>query len=160
VNVRKAPDKRIQRYLEWYSKQLAGLPEDQILRELEKRELGEFGSPEALYHQLANDGFPVCRVCGETPVRPEHCDKQPKKRQPDLGGGRRVRLPDASSARNLFRTALKEFDTYLTFMEGEESWLDGDKHFITHSVDDSEEVVMREGFTHEEWKDVERGTSE
>jgi hypothetical protein len=158
-----SPDTRIQRYFQWYSMRIDDLPEDRILQELERREWGEFGSPQALYTQLANDGFPVCRVCGETPAPPGHCGKQPRRRQPDLGGGSRVKLPDASTARGLFRMALKELEFYISFVKSEESWLEGNieegkfkgKHFIRHSVSrDVLDTRRREEFTEEEWREL------
>ncbi len=159
---RRQPDERVKRYLQWYFLRLADEPEDRILRRLKDAGLGEFGSSQALYTQLANDDFPVCRVCGETPVRPGHCGK-PKKRQPSLGTGRRVRLPDTNAASKLFRAALEELELYISLAESEEGWLEGNteegqfkgKHFITHSVErDALEVAMREEFTEEGWKEL------
>jgi hypothetical protein len=75
------PDRKIQRYVLWYSLRLDGQTEDRILRALEERELGKFGSPTALYQQLANDGFPVCKVCGKTPEEPDHCEKMGRPRR-------------------------------------------------------------------------------
>ena len=120
-----------------------------------------FGTPKALYQQLSSDGFPVCTVCGETPVQSGHCKRPRQQRQPDLGGGRRIKLPDASRARSLFRQALKELDVYIHFVDDEEGWLHGyfdeeegqfkGKRFLTHSVDrDAREVARRERFTEEE----------
>lgn len=128
MSARKAPDKRIQRYLEWYSKRLNGQSEDLIRRGFEERGLGEFGSSMALYLQLANDGFPVCKECGETPVQPGHCKKPAdrRKRQPTTGkGAMTIELPPASAAKDLFRNALKDLDRYIGFVEFEEGWLRG-----------------------------------
>jgi hypothetical protein len=132
----------------------------------------DFGSAEALYKQLESDGSPVCGVCGllypEPGHREEHVGKR-RKRQPGVGGGHRIRLPDASDAEGLFREALGELDRYLFFVGMEESWLEGNleedgfkgKHFITHSVDrDSVEVARREDYrrrddpTEAAWKEL------
>ena len=75
MTTREQPDMSVKRYVMWYSLRRNGLPEDEILRDLEHRGLGEFGSPRTLYQQLANDKFPVCEVCGETPEEPDHCEK-------------------------------------------------------------------------------------
>lgn len=157
------PDERIKRYLQWYFWGLEGRTADWIIRGLDRNRLGEFESSQALYTRLANDGFPVCKVCGQTPARPSHCENPKRKRQPDLGTGRRVRLPDTNASSELFRAALKELALYIPLAESEESWLEGNteegrfkgKHFITHSVDrDALEIARREEFTEEEWREL------
>jgi hypothetical protein len=128
-------------------------------------ELG-FRSPEVLYKQLELDGSPVCGVCGllypGLDHREGHKGKR-KKRQPGVGGGHRIKLPEARAARSLFRAALKELDLYISFADLEESCLEGNleedgikgKHFITHSVDDNAaEIARREEFTEEQWKEL------
>ena len=155
----KKPDKRALRYVNLcvYRDQDRG--EDWIAKKL------KLGSPEALYKQLSLDSFPVCTVCGETPVQSGHCQRPRQQRQPDLGGGRRIKLPEASRARSLFRQALKELDVNIHFVDDDESWLHGyfdkekgqfkGKHFITHSVDrDAWEVARRHEFTEEQWKEL------
>lgn len=125
-----------------------------------------FRSAEVLYKQLESDGSPVCGVCGLLYPEPDHREghkSKRRKRQPDVGSGRRVRLPDTSSASKLFRTALEEFELYISLAEAEESWLEGNteqgkfkgKHFITHSVErDALEVARREEFTEEGWREI------
>lgn len=125
-----------------------------------------FQSAEVLYKQLESDGSPVCGVCGllypEPDHREEHKGKR-RKRQPGVGGGHRVKLPDVAAARGLFRAALKELDLYIALAEIEESWLEGNieegefrgKRFITHSVDrDALEIAWRQAFTAEEWREL------
>lgn len=138
-----------------------GLTDTQIAREM------QFRSAEMLYKQLEQDGSPVCGVCGllypDRAHREGHKDKR-KKRQPGVGGGgRRVKLPDASDPRSLFRRAIEDLDEYLAFVDVEESWLEGNveegqfkgKHFITHYVDrEAREVATREEFTDEQWKEL------
>ncbi len=132
-----------------------------MLRDLERNRLGEFRSLANLYQQLANDGFPVCTVCGDTPAGPGHCEKPKKRRQPDLGSGHRVELPDAIAAHPLFRRALRELDERILLVDAEEGWLEGytedgefkGKHFVTQHVDRTgTEFARREDFTAEAWK--------
>ena len=155
----KKPDEKALRYVKLCAYREQDREEDWIAKEL------EFGSPEALYKQLSQDGFPVCTVCGETTVQSGHCERPRQPRQPDLGGGRRIKLPEASRAQSLFRQALKELDVYIHFADSEEGWLHGNfdeeegqfkgKRFLTHSVDrDAWEVARRERFTEEEWKEL------
>jgi hypothetical protein len=136
------------------------LTEEQIAAKL------GFRSPEVLYKQLELDRSPVCGVCGRLYPEPDHHKEHKQKRrtrQPGVGGGRRVKLPDASNARNLFRRAIEDLDEYLAFVDVEESWLEGNleegqfkgKHFITHSaVRDAREVAVREEFTEEQWREL------
>jgi hypothetical protein len=146
----------VKRYVMWYSLRLKGLPEDEILRDLEHGGLGEFGSPRALYQQLANDKFPVCKVCGQTPEEPDHCEK--------LGGTRRrtkadsealVKLPPANAARGLFLDALEGLKTYVYSLDIEEDWLWGDKRYITAWIDrDVYKVIHRSECSKEEWEEL------
>jgi len=136
-----------------------GLTDQQIATEM------GFRTAEMLYRQLGVDGSPVCGVCGRLYPEPGHFEEHKgkrKKRQPGVGGGRRVRLPDASRARGLFRLALKSLDEFIAFVDAEEGWLEGNvegegrfkgKRFITHSVDrDASEIARREDFAEDEWR--------
>src|SRR4051812_43677450 len=69
------PDHRVRRYLQFCAYRVEEYEEDWIARKL------AFGSPEALYQQLSQDGFPVCPVCGETPAQSDHCRRRRKARQ-------------------------------------------------------------------------------
>ena len=136
------------------------LTEDQIATEI------GFGSAETLYKQLESDGSPVCGVCGRLYPEPDHREEHKSKRrqrQSGVGGGHRVKLPDAGSASGLFRMALRELEFYISLAEAEETWLEGNiekgefkgKHFLTHNVDrDALEIARREEFTPEEWRDL------
>ena len=98
MSAQKQPDKRVLRYLQWYSWRLERRSEDRILRELEERELGEFGTLAALHKQLAHDGFPVCEDCGETPARPGHCQEPKiKRRRPAEPADEATELPPSGS---------------------------------------------------------------
>jgi hypothetical protein len=155
VTTREQPDERVKRYLMWYHLRLKGLLEDEILRELKHGGLGEFGSPRTLYQQLANDKFPVCKVCGQTPEEPDHCEK--------AGGPRRrattdsetlVKLPPADAARDLFLDALEGLKPYVYSLDIEEDWLWGDKRYITAWVDRDVYKVHRAECSKEEWEEL------
>lgn len=61
--------------------------------------MGEFRKLAALYKRLANDGFPVCEVCGETPAQPEHCKElEGKRKRRATHAGENIELPPASAA--------------------------------------------------------------
>jgi hypothetical protein len=156
VNTGNAPDKRIQRYLEWYYKRHSGWPETRILAYFERRGLGEFGSPAILYQQLANDGFPVCKVCGETPVPPSHCEKPGgRRRRARTDTGTLIKLPPASAAQDLFLEALEGLKSYVYSLDVEEDWLWGDKRYITAWVDrDVYKVIHRAECSKEEWEEL------
>lgn len=150
----RSPDKRIQRYLVWYYGKLDGEPEDQFLRGLEERGLGEFGSPEALYQQLANDGFPVCTVCGETPVNPNHC-KTPSERRRWAKGGSLDMLPPAGAARDLSLDAFEGLKVYIDSLGFQVDWLLGNKQFVTARVDRGVyKIVRRTECSEGEWKNL------
>jgi hypothetical protein len=127
----------------------------------------QFRSAEMLYKQLELDGSPVCRVCGqlypEPDHRKDHKQKRQKTRQPGVGGGHRIRLPNARAARYLFHQSLESLNDFIAFVDFEERWLEGNleegrfkgKHFITHNVDhDAQEVARREEFIEEQWKEL------
>lgn len=145
------PDARIKRYFKWYGLRLSGWPEHQIRSELEQLGLGEFGSAEALYAQLANDGFPVCKTCGETPVSPEHCEK-PKERKPGPPEGLKIDLPPAGDAYDLFRKAHRLLDDYANAVVYEKSWLQGRRFTTQHGDPQAEELFERRNLTEAEWR--------
>jgi hypothetical protein len=124
VTTQEQPDKRVKRYVMWYSLRLNGLPGDEILRELEHGGLGEFGSPRALYQQLANDNFPVCEVCGKAPEEPDHCEiPGGRRRRAKADTGTLIKLPSAIAARDLFLDALEGLKVYVYSLDIEEDWL-------------------------------------
>jgi hypothetical protein len=156
VTTREQPDERVKRYLMWYSLRHNGLPEDEILRDLEHRGLGEFGSPRTLYQQLANDKFPVCKVCGQTPEEPDHCEKLGRtRRRAKADSEALVKLPPATAARDLFLDALEGLKTYVYSLDIEEDWLWGDKRYITAWIDrEVYEVIHRSECSKEEWEEL------
>jgi hypothetical protein len=162
------PDKRVSRYLQFYTWRLNGMSEDDITRSL------RFGLPQALYQTLNQDGFPVCPVCGETPAGPKHC-KAPKTRKPKPSDGKIVELPPAANAIPLFEWVIgappddKELQKpWPHFASGLhalcedlrdlEEELHG-KRFVSNSVSRPEsdppfETLRQEDFSEEEWARV------
>jgi hypothetical protein len=155
VTTREQPDKRVKRYVMWYSLRRNGLPEDEILRDLEHRGLGEFGSPRTLYQQLANDKFPVCKVCGQTPEEPDHCEKLGRtRRRTKADSEALVKLPPADAARDLFLDALEGLKPDVYSLDMEEAWLWGDKRYITAWVERDVYKVHRAECSKEEWEEL------
>src|SRR5688500_17934087 len=96
------PDKRVKRYLQFYSYRLRGVPDDEIAESLKAQ------SPLALYRQLAADGFPVCLECGETPVTTATCEAcSESRRQRARSSGDREELPAAARAKDLLMQPVK-----------------------------------------------------
>jgi hypothetical protein len=156
VTTREQPDKRVKRYLMWYRLRLRALSEDEILRDLEHGGLGEFGSLRALYQQLANDKFPVCKVCGQTPEEPDHCEKLGRTRSRTKADSEAlVKLPPADTARDLFLDALEGLKLYTNSLDIEEDWLWEDKRYITAWIDrDVYKVIHRSECSKEEWEEL------
>jgi hypothetical protein len=156
VTTKERPDESVKRYVIWYHKQLSGQPDEEILRDIEHGGLGEFGSPRALYQQLANDGFPVCKACGATPVKPDHCEKSGgRQRRAKFDSEAPVKLPPADAARDLFSNALEGLNTEVDSLDIEEDWLLGGKRYITAWVDrDVYKVIHRAECSKEEWEEL------
>lgn len=104
--VQREPDARDIRYLTLLGMRRSGCTEQEIATKL------EFGSPEALYHRLALDDFPICGVCGETHVGQDHCQKprEKRRRRARRGTGEATELPPAAAAEDLFRAAISKMD--------------------------------------------------
>jgi hypothetical protein len=107
VSMSREPDSRVLRYLRLCSERITGRTEDQIAHDL------GFGSPAALYRQLSHDGFPVCPVCGDTPVKTNHCRENRGRRRAKRGTGQAIELPPARRAEDLFRKAIRNVETDL-----------------------------------------------
>lgn len=152
MDVRRRPDKRVRRYLQWYALRVGGASEEGTLRKLEEEGLGEFGSLQVLYAQLANDGFPVCKECGETPTEPQHCAKESttKKRRKEPTAAP-IQFPPASAASASFAKALDHLRRAADGLHLEEGWLHGPR-FVTDMVDrDASEHFERKRYTAEDW---------
>lgn len=152
VGTRREPDDRVKRYLQWYFLRLEGTPEERLRSELERQGLGEFDSLQVLYAQLANDGFPVCKECGETPTKPQHCAKESttKKRRKEPTAAP-IQLPPASAAAASFAKALDRLRRAADGLHLEEGWLHGPR-FVTDMVDrDASEHFERKRYTAKDW---------
>jgi len=154
MGARREPDVRVKRYLTWYSLWFRGASEERTLRELEREELGEFGSVQTLYARLANDGFPVCKECGKTPEKSQHCAEARKaatKKRRKKNTAAPIQLPPASAASASFAKALDHLGRAADGLHLEEGWLHGPR-FVTNSVDrDASEHFERERYTAEDW---------
>jgi hypothetical protein len=148
------PDKRIKRYLAWYSLWFNGASEERTLRVLDEQRLGEFGSVQTLYARLANDGFPVCKECGKTPEESQHCAKAKKaatKKRRIKVTAAPIQLPPASAASASFAKALDHLRRAADGLYLEEGWLQGPR-FVTDMVDrDASERFERKRYTAEDW---------
>lgn len=148
VSMSREPDSRVLRYLRFYSERITGRTEDQIAHDL------DFGSPAALYRQLSQDGFPVCPVCGETPVKPNHCRENQgrRRRRARRGTGQAIELPPAKGAEPLFRKAIEYLEASLLLLDSRREFY-RDKRFETVSdYSNASATYAREGFPPgEEW---------
>ena len=152
MDVRRRPDKRVIRYLQWYTSWVGGASEEGTLRKLEEGGLGEFQSLQHLYEWLADDGFPVCKKCGETPAEPQHCAKESttKKRRKETTAAP-IKLPPASAASASFAEALAHLNRVADTLHVEEGWLHAPR-FVTYMVDqDASEHFERVRYTAEDW---------
>src|SRR4051794_5766790 len=94
-------ESKLRRYFLYVTKWLDGQPEEQIAAGL------SFDSPAAMYQRLQQDGFAVCEVCGETPVKPDHFKKH-KRRRRATQTGEAIELPYVANASELFRIVLDQ----------------------------------------------------
>jgi hypothetical protein len=100
------PDPRVLRYVQYCGLRHAGADDDQIA--------AKFGrAPQTLYAMLAQDGFPVCRTCGNTPAEQDHCKPLEKQRKGRSSAGPRTGLPPAAEALPLFYPVVDAFNEYL-----------------------------------------------
>jgi len=152
MGAQREPDVRVKRYLQWYVSRLNDSSEERTLRELDEQGLGGFSSLQQLYVQLADDNFPVCKVCGATPTGPQHCAEESttKKRRKGTTAAP-IKLPPASAASASFAEALDHLGRAADGLHLEEGWLHGPR-FVTNSVDrDASEHFERERYTAEDW---------
>jgi hypothetical protein len=125
-----------------------------------------YASPELLYKRLA-PWFPVCEVCGATPVRPGHC-AQPaakKRKARSASDGTVVRLPPTWEAILLFEEVLglpednilrSTLYGYVSRLGQLEEDLHG-KRFFSTKVDrplEGFEPLRREDYSVEEWQEM------
>ena len=153
--MQKNPHSRDLRYLQFVTDRMHGHSEEQIANKLVS------GPPTSLYRQLANDGYPVCPVCGAAPIDKKHSCKS--KRQPGLGTGKSSELPDPSLASELIADTLRSLLASVADLEPRhESSQDGrivgtDTFFVGSSYlsrryEWKGKVV--ENFSDEQWNDL------
>jgi hypothetical protein len=75
-----SPDRRDLLYLKLITSRLERRPDEEVARQF------DLGSPQELYEKIANDGHPICPVCGTTYVEKGHCPP-PTTRRPKRGDG-------------------------------------------------------------------------
>ncbi len=102
MGIHKDLDERALRFLKFCTGRHNGLSDAQTAKSL------HFGSPKDLYRQLANDGYPVCRACGELHPgeyhRREHLTSSRRARS---SGDEEVQVPIANAIPLLGRVAEK-----------------------------------------------------
>ncbi len=157
-------DATVERYLQYYLLRR----NDEYNEEQVATKLG-FASHTTLYKQLAQDGFPVCPVCGETPTDPKHC----KRRKPRHQDEKIVKLPPAADAISLFERVIgrprdeeeqqniwARFATGLHKLYEDLMHLDEELHgkrFVSNKVYRNENdppfegTLRREDFSEEQW---------
>ena len=125
---------------------LHSLPEDEIARQCRAT------SSEALYSRLSYEGYPICRVCGETDVPPNHCASPPVKRpRRARSTSEAIELPAAKDAAELFRQALEALEYAIDDLDERKEMLQGERFHGT-GVYHMPTVFSRRSFSEEEWK--------
>jgi hypothetical protein len=107
MSIQKNPDPRDLRYLRLVNGRHRGRSEDEIAAD------AGCESPAALYQQLAEDRFPVCRECGATHVKSEHWKSHEPKRLAKRGAGVRIDLPAAAEAIPIFQPVVDALGDYV-----------------------------------------------
>jgi hypothetical protein len=126
------PDKRVKRYLQFYTYRLRGVPDDEIAESLKVQ------SALALYRQLAADGFPICLECGETPVTTATCEAcSESRRQRARSSGDREELPAAARAKDLLRQPVKGLTAALEQLDDRVEYLQAGR-FLASYVSETE----------------------
>jgi hypothetical protein len=99
-------------YIKVVNFRLNGWEEEHIAREF------AYPTPKALYAKLAEDGYPVCKTCGEN-SKDHSCPEEPKGRPPKrerkakaAGDQELVKLPPARAAAPLFEDMINPAGTH------------------------------------------------
>jgi hypothetical protein len=139
----KKPDKSVLRYLRFCAYRGEEREENWIAKEL------GYESPEGLYTQLSLDGFPVCTVCGETPVQADHCKRRRKARK----STEEASLPSPQSAELNFRLALAWLEWDIESLPLFEERLQGERFVTTLEEPEDEELLLyRRMFYKSDWE--------
>jgi hypothetical protein len=150
-SIQKHPDERDLRYLKLVTGRLQGRDEADIAAE------AGCESPTDLYRQLAQDRFPICRVCGATHVEEGHCENaleaKPSERRARRGEGPRQELPPPAEAIPLFKRAVEVLNEEIDALKNRKMYLQ-DERFV--AVDEHHDPViwLKWGLSDEAWKDI------
>ncbi len=166
MDSQKPKDPRVMKYLQYCAFRYNDLSEGEVATKLGA------GSPQALYQILARDGFPVCKVCGETPVNPDHCSKRGKRRrargETDPSA---LDLPPARRAIPLFEGVIGSLHSfsdgglhhYCEDLRHLEEKIHG-KRFTSNLIFENEAgfkgTLRREDYSNEEWSALCEGLSQ
>ena len=137
---------------------MRGFPEDKISAD------AGCGSPEELYRQLAQDGFPVCRTYGATHVGQGHCEDQIKKRKRKArcSGGEKRELPPAAAAAELFRGALIGLEQDVAELSRRREYIQDERFVVERHLSgdagESYRTYHRDGTPEAVWRGFLRGT--
>ncbi len=145
MSIQKEPDPRDLRYLKLLTGRLQSRDENDIAAD------ARCESPAALYQQLAQDGFPVCRVCGATHVEEGHCEKS--ERRARQGEGARQDLPPPAQAIPLFEQALRVLNEEIDALKNRKMYLQ-DERFVAVEEHRDPIVWSRLGIPDEDWKAI------
>jgi len=101
-SIPESPNNKVTRYFLFYRLRNEEKSEEYILSKLKAESAAQ------LYQQLRQDGFPVCKTCGDYSVDGEHCaEVDGKRRRRARTTGEVTELPPASEAAGLFRSAIE-----------------------------------------------------
>jgi hypothetical protein len=146
VSIQTSADPRLLTYLQFYQKRLDGRSAPEIAAALEA------GSPAELYTELKNYGFPVCEVCGATPVTGVHCKvPQTKHERQARGSGPAKELPPATAAAPLFEDAIEALSYALENLEHRWEYIQGGR-FVVGEVFHDPVYFPRSSFSDAEWQ--------
>jgi hypothetical protein len=141
-----SPDPRLVKYLQFYQKRLDGRSEFEIAAALGA------GSPEEFYNELRNYGFPVCEVCGATPVTGVHCGApQTEGERQARGSGPTKELPSASEATPLFQDVIEALARAVENLEHRREYIQGGR-FVVGEVYKEPVYFPRSSFSDAEWR--------
>jgi hypothetical protein len=108
--VPKDPDPRILKYLSFVEFQRYDPTDAEIARKFRR------ASAKEVFEELKGYGFPVCEVCGVTPVVGEHCKTSKRPSKARSAKGERQELPSVKNAATIFRDTIATLEVYLEHM--------------------------------------------
>ena len=158
MGTHKQLDSRDERYFKLKLGRMYGQSDEEVADNL------DFGSPVALYHRLAQDGFPVCPRCGDQPAECRHATEseeqeeqpEPKKRKArgDSKNSRTRSLPRADAAADLFRKALDKLVREVDELEHRREIQASGRFVGTDVYQAAGLMIHRESVTPEYWQEL------